>query len=235
MRRGELASRSRRGRQYATCFACDLRALLRRMLPPSSGLKKPQLSNEVRMTTLTHYAGIALVVLLPTVVAAQDAASSRPNSPGAPSAAHELLAAFEGTWTIVGSQPGRTSSDSCSWLTGGRRHLVCRRVSESADRSSEQLIVYSFRRADSAYVATVFLPGGQLWEYAGRPEGGRWVLYLQRMRPENAAQRLRQVIRVAADTLHFTEEASVNGGPWTLTDPSEDYKYARSSVRLPGR
>ena len=42
------------------------------------------------------------------------------------------------------------------------------------------------------------------------------------------ALRLRQVIVVAADTLRFLEEASVNGGPWRLTDASEDYVYVRT-------
>lgn len=87
-------------------------------------------------------------------------------------------------------------------------------------------MIYSYRRSDSTYAVTVLLPGGQVWNYAGRPEGDRWVLYLANSRPD-APQRLRQVIAVVADTLHFVEEVSENGGPWRLTDPSEDYKYVR--------
>lgn len=88
-------------------------------------------------------------------------------------------------------------------------------------------MIYSYRRADSTYTVTVLLPGGQVWNYAGRPEGERWVLYLQNARPDRG-QRLRQVIVTAADTLRFIEEVSENGGPWRLTDPSEDYTYVRS-------
>ena len=88
-------------------------------------------------------------------------------------------------------------------------------------------MIYSYRRGDSTYVVTVFLAGGQIWEYAGRPEGGLWTFYRQRTRPD-APQQYRQVIRVVGDTLHFVEEASVNRGPWQLTDPSDDYKYVKT-------
>jgi hypothetical protein len=88
-------------------------------------------------------------------------------------------------------------------------------------------MVYSYRRADSTYVVTAFLGGGQIWEYAGRPDGERWVFYREGRRSDAPLQ-LRQVIRVAGDTLHYVEEASVDGGPWHLTDPSEDYRYVRT-------
>ena len=179
------------------------------------------------MQNFTWYAGAALAILSPAWLAAQDAPGSRASSSTAAGPAQEQLAVFEGTWIQEGSQPGQTSRDICAWLAGARRHLVCRRVSESGDRASEQLMVYSYRRGDSSFVATVFLAGGQIWEYAGRPEGERWVLYRQRTRPD-APQRFRQVIRVAGDTLHFMEEASAGGGPWQLTDPSEDYKYVKA-------
>ena len=181
---------------------------------------------EVSLQRFPRYAGAVLAILSPSWLAAQDVPGSR-TSPAAPGSAHERLAVFEGTWIKVGSQPGQTSTDICGWLPGARRHLICRRVSESGDRASEQLIVYSYRRGDSTFVATVFLAGGQVWEYAGRPEDERWVLYRQRTRPD-APQRFRQVIRVVGDTLHFMEEASAGAGPWQLTDPSEDYKYVKA-------
>ena len=88
-------------------------------------------------------------------------------------------------------------------------------------------MIYSYRRADSMYTVTVMLPGGQLWSYAGRPEGNRWTFYIANSGADRAI-RLRQVIVVAADTLRFVEEASENGGPWRLTDVSEDYVYVRT-------
>jgi len=88
-------------------------------------------------------------------------------------------------------------------------------------------MIYSYRKADSTYTVTVMLSGGQLWSYAGRPEGDRWMFYLANAGADRAL-RLRQVIVVAADTLRFVEEVSENGGPWRLTDASEDYVYVRS-------
>lgn len=173
-----------------------------------------------------RFAVAAIVTLSPVLLAAQNVRGSG-TSQGAPGSIHERLAVFEGTWIRVGSPADQTSTDICAWLPGGRRHLVCRRVSGSGERASEQLMVYSYRRGDSTFVATVFLTGGQIWEYAGRPEDERWVLYRQRTRPD-APQRFRQIIRVVGDTLHFMEEASAGGGPWQLTDPSEDYKYVRA-------
>jgi hypothetical protein len=35
------------------------------------------------------------------------------------------------------------------------------------------------------------------------------------------------VIVALPDTLHFVEEVSENGGPWRLSDPSEDYRYVK--------
>jgi hypothetical protein len=178
------------------------------------------------LQTLARIAVVVVAAISPAWLAAQGTSDSRPGSTRLPATPHESLTVFEGSWTLVGGQAGLVSRDTCGWLAGGRRHLVCRRLSGSGDQTSEQLMVYRYRRADSAFAVTVFLAGGQIWEYAGRPEEGRWVLYLERARPD--APRLRQVIRVAGDTLHYIEEASVNGGPWQLTDPSEDYKYVKT-------
>ena len=109
--------------------------------------------------------------------------------------------------------------------------MICRRVTESSLGAREQMMIYSYRRSDSAYTVTVLLTGGQVWSYAGRPEGDRWLFYLNTS--PDGAQRLRQVIIAGADTLRFVEEASENGGPWRLTDPSEDYRYVRSGHPKP--
>jgi hypothetical protein len=134
---------------------------------------------------------------------------------------------FEGTWIESGSSTDRASRDSCAWLAGGRRHMICRRVTDFASGPREQMMIYSYRRSDSTYPVTVLLAGGQVWNYAGRPEGDRWVFNLVSARSDGA-QRLRQVIAVGADSLHFLEQVSENGGPWRLTDASEDYRYVRA-------
>ncbi len=164
-----------------------------------------------------------LMVALATRAAAQDA---KPNAPIRSSPAHERLGVFEGEWRSIAPGVEPASRDACSWLPGARRHMICRRVTESARGAIEQMMIYSYRRSDSAYTVTVLLPAGQVWTYAGRPEGDQWIFYLDKPQLGDG-QRLRQVIKSSADTLHFVEEVSENGSPWRLTDASEDYSYVR--------
>ena len=189
------------------------------------------------MPTMSHPTLRATVLMMTTVLAAAPAplaaqntpSTARPGSPGAP---YEHLAVFEGTWREVDAPMDRSSRDTCEWLAGGHRHMICRRVTQTVSGPREHMMIYSYRRSDSTFTSTVFLSGGQVWSYSGRPEGNRWVFYLASSRSRQP-QRLRQVITTNADTLHFVEEVSENDGPWKLTDPSEDYKYVR--VRHPGQ
>ena len=108
--------------------------------------------------------------------------------------------------------------------------MVCRLRAESPRGGSEQMAVYSYRGSDSTYTLTVFLSGGQVWRYAGRPEGSRWTFYQQSNRPD-APSRLRQVVIASGDTLRFIEEISDDGNAWRLSDPSEDYRAVRIDQR----
>lgn len=171
---------------------------------------------------------VGIVVLVISLLSSHpgQASAQAARSPATPNPAHERLASFEGTWTHLEAPPGRGARDTCGWMAGGRRHMICRRQMESPNGVMEQVMVYSYRGADTTYTVTVLLPGGQVWRYAGRPDADRWEFLLEPGRAD-PQQRLRQVVRVTGDTLHFREEASVNGGPWRLTDPSEDYRYVR--------
>jgi hypothetical protein len=162
---------------------------------------------------------------------AQESTATRAPSPSTPRPAYERLVAFEGTWRRIGEPPERTVVDTCAWLAEGRRHLVCRQRAERPAGASEQMAVYSYRGGDSTYTLTVFLSGGQVWRYAGRPEGSRWTFYLQGNRPDAPPPRLRQIIVALGDTLRFIEEASEDGTTWRLSDPSEDYRSLRVERR----
>src|SRR5688572_3853373 len=162
---------------------------------------------------------------------AQDSSTGRAPSPS-PSAAHERLTAFEGTWQRIGGPAGRTVVDTCAWLPEARRHMVCRQRAERQGAISEQMAVYSYRGSDSTYTRTVFLSGGQVWRYAGQPEGNRWTFYRQSNRP-GAPSRLRQIVVAFGDTLGFIEEASEDGNAWRLSAPSEDYRAVRVAPRPP--
>lgn len=141
-------------------------------------------------------------------------------------APHERLSVFEGTWARADAAPGDTFRDTCAWMAGGRRHMICRQRSESATGPREQMVIYSYRGRDGTYTITVLLSGGQIWRYEGGPQGDRWIFNRAGDRPDST-QRLRQIVVPTGDSIHFREEISENGGAWRLTDPGEDYKYVR--------
>lgn len=169
---------------------------------------------------------LALLVVAAPGPAAAQATTARPGDPARARPAHERLAVFEGTWRALDpADPG--FQEVCSWLHGGRRHMICRSRRQTPTGHVEQQVAYSYRGRDSTYIVTAFLPTGQVWRYLGRPEADRWTFDLQGDVPGNA-QRLRMVVTVAADTIRFVEESSEDGGPWRVT---EDYRHVR--VRSP--
>lgn len=164
-------------------------------------------------------AGVAVLMLAIAYPAAQNAGQA-----AAKRTPHERLAVFEGTWVMTDAKQRDTLT--CAWMAGARRHMICRQAVETASGPREQMMIYSYRGRDSTYTVTVLLSGGQIWNYAGVPRGDQWVFEQVSHRPDST-QRLRQIVVPAGDTIHFREEVSENGGPWRLSDPSEDYKYVR--------
>lgn len=162
-----------------------------------------------------------LVIVGPA--SAQGAGESRPQGPMTPRPAHERLAVFEGVWTSADTIPGVSFRETCSWMEGGRRHMICRSRYESPNGNVEHRTIYSYRGRDSTYVVTALLGTGQVWTYEGRVQDGRWVFDRVFDRPD-VTQRLRMVVTPAGDTIHFIEESSENGAAWKVT---EDYRYVR--------
>lgn len=178
---------------------------------------------------MRHPIAIAAVMFVTAVVsglaAERTTATIQATSPATPRPAHERLAVLEGTWTRKDLPPGETFRDTCAWLPEGRRHMICRQRTESPRGATEQMAIFSYRGADSTYLLTVLLANGQVWRYEGRPDGDRWIFDFVPPRPDSP--RLRQVLIPAGDTIRFLEEVSENGGPWRLSDPSEDFTYVR--------
>jgi hypothetical protein len=182
---------------------------------------------------------IVLVLGTLTFVLAQFSAASAQNSarqraePSVPSAPHERMTFFEGTWTTDG-QPDAANhtpapaayEETCAWLSGGRRHMVCHSWAERTPGAPrrETLYVLSYRGSDSTYVAHFAFPGGSTLTYHGRPEGDRWIMNLQPTPLVPANNRLRTIITAVPQGLRFMEESSVDGGPWKVT---EDYRHRR--------
>ena len=159
--------------------------------------------------------------------AGQGAASTASKEPASPSARHERMAFFEGTWELEpGGKPANIAKDAgrretCSWLAGARRHIVCRTFRESATGPRESLYVLSYNEHDAKYTAWFAFPGGQTLLYHGTLDGDRWTMELQ---PPRASLRLRTVITPTESGMRFVEEGSKDGGPWEI---SEDYRYKR--------
>jgi hypothetical protein len=176
---------------------------------------------------------ILYALLLGATLSSSTAAQDYPHrwpDPATPDPAHERMAIFEGTWVPDSNRTGAplstTLHETCVWLTGGRRHMVCQttytRDGETAPRAS--MYVLSYREADSIYIAHHAFAAGDNLVYHGRPEGDRWILNLQPSPLLPASTRLREIITVVPEGLRYVEELSVDGGPWTIT---EDYRRRR--------
>jgi hypothetical protein len=101
--------------------------------------------------------------------------------------------------------------------------MICTPRRERLSGAVEHKTIYSYRGRDSTYIVTALLATGQVWTYFGRPEGNEWIFNFQ-SDPASNPQRLRMVVTVAKDTIHFVEESSENRGPWRIT---EDYRHVR--------
>jgi hypothetical protein len=132
------------------------------------------------------------------------------------------LSAFEGSWRMLDDGSGQSVTETCGWLEGGKRHMVCRTTLTGGGRRSQNEVVMNYRGRDSTYTVNSFIGSGPLMTYLGKFDGERWVLDYQGQ--PGATQRLRMLIQAGTDTIHFMEESSEYGGAWRIT---EDYRYAR--------
>lgn len=169
-----------------------------------------------------RYLARLLVAAACAPVGALGAQAARPAvSPMAPSAAHERLAFFEGVWTVEELPAAREFRERCTWLEGGRRHMVCRSRSKSASGEwRDGLSMFSYRTADSSYVYYGLRPGGasqmllgkatddgQGWEFSGE-EG---VL----------ANRMRTLVRIAqlpGGRFRLVEQTARGEAPFAAAD-----------------
>lgn len=133
----------------------------------------------------------------------------------------EDLAVFEGTWAREGVPTDRFR-ETCTWLAGGRRHLVCDTEARLPGGPVRMLRIYS--SGGGTYTVYAVIGDGPASLYVGGPEGDQWIFTL---RPDRAdtPQRRRHVITPTKDRIRFVEEVSENGGPWKTT---EDYNYVRA-------
>ena len=126
------------------------------------------------------------------------------------------LAAFAGSWIMADDGSGQALSDTCAWLEGGQRHMICRTTIAGGGRTSQNETIYSYRGRDSTYIVNSFIGGGPLLTYLGKFDGERWVFDYQGQ--PGSTQRLRMLVRAEGDEIHFVEESSESGVPWQVTE-----------------
>ena len=111
-----------------------------------------------------NFAGVSIVIhrlTLATALATVGGyAYSQPtDSPMERSEPHEALAFFEGTWTVPGKDDWR---ETCSWLAGGRRHIVCAPRWRFPNMTFEGLSVFSYDEKSGEYLAHRFKAFGRV-------------------------------------------------------------------------
>lgn len=106
------------------------------------------------------------------------AGAQAPTPPSAPSARHEPLAFLEGLWTVEGLPAAREFRERCTWMEGGRRHVVCRSRSRSAAGDlREGISIFSYRPADSTYLYHGFRSSGAVETMEGRATAVGWEFH----------------------------------------------------------
>jgi hypothetical protein len=171
---------------------------------------------------MSRFAGALIAAVLVIASSSVQAQLQPPRGlPGSPQPTdpYQALSFFEGNWTIAGLPAGTRFDESCTWLGGMRRHLVCRSRTESANGVREGLGVFSYRAADGTYVYRSYDPNGEVDVLEGRPLGEGWQ-FNSASGSGTAQRRTRITITPAGErSFTFAEETSVGGGAWQSQPP----------------
>lgn len=142
-------------------------------------------------------------------------------SPRTPSAPHERLTFFEGTWTVEELAPSRRFREQCAWLPEGRRHMVCRNRSVTASgEPREGMSLFSYRAADSTYLYYGLGTSGSIEVLQGRATPDGWEFQGTRgVGPEPGRERVRvQIVRLAARRFRFVEQTARGSSAFSAGD-----------------
>lgn len=169
------------------------------------------------------FAGVPIVIqrlLLATALATVGGyAYSQPTaSPMERSEPHEALAFFEGTWTVPGKDDWR---ETCSWLAGGRRHIVCAPRWRFPNMTFEGLSVFSYDDKSGEYLAHRFKAFGRVSTERGQriPRGFRFM-----NEHGSGADRVRERFTLeegVAGRVNTVLETAKGDGPWVTEDRDE--------------
>lgn len=166
---------------------------------------------------------LALAALLATVGGTSH--SQPADSPLERSEPHEALAFFEGIWTApdeAGTEPAKREwQETCSWLDGGRRHIVCTPRWQSANGAFNGLAVYSYDENSGEYLSHAFKPFGRVATQRGQriPRGFRFM-----NERGTGVDRVRERYTLEEDVggrVSTVLETAKGDGPWVIEDKSE--------------
>lgn len=156
---------------------------------------------------------VALAAWLASVSAC---ANSQPVSlPSERSEPHESLAFFEGTWTTLDAEP-KDFRETCSWLAGGRRHMVCRSRWQAANGPREALGVYSYDQPTGEYLYHGFGAGGAVIKERVQRLPKGWLFTSERGTGVERVRTRETLEETAEGRFSAIRETAKSEGPWVF-------------------
>ncbi|MEO6744444.1 MAG: hypothetical protein ABIN08_08190 [Caldimonas sp.] len=138
-------------------------------------------------------------------------------SPPERSEPHEALAVYEGTWTALDNKH-EGHRETCSWLAGGRRHIICSTRWQTASGTRESLGTYSYDPTSGEYLAHTFGASGRVITERGQRTGKGFVFRSERGTGADKVQ-VRFTFEEAAEGRFSTvTETATAGGPWVVEE-----------------
>ncbi|QPC98157.1 hypothetical protein [Qipengyuania soli] len=130
-----------------------------------------------------------------------------------PQEVEQRLSHLVGDWTIAGEEA--TYRETCEWYAN-RSFVVCS-SSDSSDGSKSQSVL-GYSSIEARYTYQNFGSGGTSNTRFGYPLGEDGLVYTLERKNSAGYVRVTTFVTPQSDgRLHFREERSVNGSPWTET------------------
>lgn len=123
----------------------------------------------------------------------------------------QRLSYIVGDWTIAGEES--TYRETCEWYQN-RSFVVCNSTDAGTGAMSQSILGYSL--IDGRYTYHNYGNGGTSNNRVGYPNGDKGLVYTVERKTAAGHVRATTVLTPQPDgRIHFREERSINGGPWT--------------------
>jgi hypothetical protein len=134
-------------------------------------------------------------------------------------AEQQLLAVFNGRWTIEGSESSYL--EICDWIQGN--HIQCISVSKEKESIDSSVSYLTYSSQEKTYIYYGLYSSGSSRTLRGNWVTGKLILEGQRLATDKKTKWKVTITPVNKD-LHFLQEVSVNEGPW---EKNADFLYKR--------